>query len=112
MRDKRIRRVIANTSPHKFAFYLGNPADYDDLLVGQIIGDSFGIGAMVEITAGNRRIVFGDGANMRFCEDLNKTPAKHQLLLEFADSTALICSVQMYAPIFAFLAGNFDNKYY
>ena len=40
---KKICRVITNASPHKFAFYHGDPADYNALLTGQVIGDSFGV---------------------------------------------------------------------
>lgn len=109
---KTIRKAITNTSPHKFAFYHGDPVDYENLLVNQKIGDSFGIGAMVEITAGDRRIVLGDGANLRYYDDLNKVPPKHQLLIEFNDGSALVCTVQMYGSVFAFKAGDFDNKYY
>ena len=72
VRGKTILRVITNSSPHKFAFYHGDPADYDDLLARQIIADSSGIGAMVEITAGDRRIVLGDGANLRYYDDSTK----------------------------------------
>jgi formamidopyrimidine-DNA glycosylase len=109
---KTIRRVIANTSPHKFAFYHGDPADYENLLVNQKIGDSFGIGAMVEITAGDCCIVLGDGANLRYYDDLSKVPPKHQLLLAFDDGSALVCTVQMYGSVYAFKAGDLDNKYY
>jgi formamidopyrimidine-DNA glycosylase len=109
---KKISRVITNASPHKFAFYHGDPADYNVLLAGQVIGDSFGIGAMIEITAGDRRVVLGDGANLRYYDDLGKTPSKHQLLLEFGDKSALVCTVQMYGAVLAFMEGTYNNKYY
>jgi formamidopyrimidine-DNA glycosylase len=112
VRGKTIRRVVANASPHKFAFYYGDPVDYDALLTGQVVGDSFGIGAMVEITAGNRRIVLGDGANLRYYDDSAKAPSKHQLLIEFDDRSVLVCSVQMYGSVLAFMDGEHDNKYY
>ena len=76
IRGKTIRRVIANHSPHKFAFYYGDPSGYDDLLRGSTVGDSTGIGAMVEIAAGNRRVVVGDGAALRFLGDAGKVPEK------------------------------------
>jgi len=112
VRGKTICRIIANASPHKFAFYHGDPADYSALLAGQVIRDSFGIGAMIEITAGDRRIVLGDGANLRCYDNLNKTPSKHQLLLELDDGSALVCTVQMYGSVLAFMEGTYDNKYY
>ncbi|NLI93525.1 MAG: endonuclease VIII [Peptococcaceae bacterium] len=112
VRGKTIRRVVANASPHKFAFYHDNPADYDLLLKGQTVGDSFGIGAMVEITAGDRRIVFGDGANLRYYNEQNKAPSKHQLLIVLNDGSVLVCTVQMYGSVLAFIDGEYDNKYY
>ena len=112
VRGKTICKIIANASPHKFAFYHGDPADYSAFLVGQVIGDSFGIGAMIEIAAGDRRIVLGDGANLRYYDNLNKTPSKHQLLLELDDGSALVCTVQMYGSVLAFMEGTCDNKYY
>ena len=111
-RGKTIRRAIANASPHKFAFYHGDPADYNGLLEGQILGDSVGLGAMIELTLGDRRIILGDGANLRYCPELNQVPAKHQLLLEFEDGSALVCTVAMYGAVLAFIDGQYQNKYY
>ncbi|NLV50399.1 MAG: endonuclease VIII [Clostridiales bacterium] len=112
VRGKKIRSVAANTSAHKFAFYHGDPVGYEPLLSGQTIGESCGIGAMIEISAGDRRLVFGDGANLRFYEDLSEAPQKHQLLIGFDDGTALVCSVQMYGAVLAFTDGEYENKYY
>jgi len=109
---KKICRVITNASPHKFAFYHGDPANYNALLAGQVIGDSFGIGAMIEITAGDRRVILGDGANLRYYDDSSKTPSKHQLLLGLDDESALVCTVQMYGSVLAFMEGTYNNKYY
>ncbi|EGW40095.1 formamidopyrimidine-DNA glycosylase [Desulfosporosinus sp. OT] len=112
VRRRTILRVVANASPHKFAFYHGDPADYNKLLTKQVIGDSFGIGAMVEISVGERRIVLGDGANLRYYDEQNKAPSKHQLLIELDDGSALVCSVQMYGAVLVFMDGENDNKYY
>ena len=112
VRGKIVSRVIANASPHKFAFYHGDPAGYDTLLAGQTVGDSAGRGPMIEIAAGDRRIVLGDGANLRFYAEAAQAPQKHQLLIEFRDGSALVCTVQMYGMIYAFAAGSIDNKYY
>lgn len=112
VRGRTISWAVANASPHKFAFYHGDPAAYGPLLAGQVIGESAGIGAMLEISAGDRRIVLGDGANLRYYENAEKAPSKHQLLLELDDGSALVCSVQMYGAVFAFLSGQCDNKYY
>ena len=109
---KTIQKVIAGHSPHKFTFYHGDPASYNKLLLGQVIGKSTGIGSMVEVSAGNRRIVLSEGINLRYYNDSNKIPVKHQLLIEFNDGSILVVSVQMYGAIQAFIEGNNDNKYY
>lgn len=112
VRGKRISRVAANQSPHKFAFYYGDPADYPALLTGKVIGESVGLGAMVEIAAGDCRIVLGDGGNLRYCRDQTKAPAKHQLLIALEDGSALACTIQMYGSVLAFEEGQYQNRYY
>ena len=112
VRGKVIRRAVAGASEHKFAFYHGDPADYNALLKGQIVGDSIGIGAMAEITAGDRRIVLGDGANLRYYLNPGDEPMKHQLLIELEDGSVLVCTVQMYGAVLVFFNGEYDNKYY
>lgn len=112
VQGKTISKVIANASPHKFAFYHGDSAGYHTMLIGQVIGGSIGMGAMIEISARDRRIVLGDGANLRYYDNSVKLPSKHQLLLEFNDGSVLICSVQMYGTVLAFMEGTYDNKYY
>jgi len=112
VQGKKICRVIANASPHKFAFYHGDPAGYYTLLTGQAIGESIGMGAIIEISAGDRRIVLGDGTNLCYYDDSSKTSKHHQLLLEFNDRSVMICSIQMYGTVLAFMEGTCDNKYY
>lgn len=112
VRGRTIVKALANTSAHKFAFYFGDPAAYHARLSGQVIGDSAGIGAMIEIAAGSRRIVFGDGANLRLYARAAEAPLKHQLLLELDDGSALVCTIQMYGSVLAFEDGENDSKYY
>lgn len=112
VKGKVIEFVEANKSPHKFAWYTGDPEGYDDLLAGKTIGSSFARGGMVEIEAEDLRILLCDGASPRYYEDSNKAPKKHQLNLKFTDGSALIVTVQMYGGILAFAEGTSDNPYY
>lgn len=112
IKGKIISYVKANKSPHSFAWYYGKPEDYDELLSGKEVGMSRAIGCMVEIEAEDCRIVLGDGASIRYYDDLKKIPGKHQLYVEFDDGTALVSTIQMYGGIFAFRDGEFDNMYY
>ncbi len=109
---KKIKQVIAAHSPHKFAWYQGDPEKYQDILQGKIIDSAEGFGGMVEIKAEDTRIVFGDGVSLRYCEDQDKRPSKHQLMIEFADSTVICASVQMYGGLWCFVQGDFENQYY
>ena len=109
---KRIMNVISAQSPHKFAWYFGDPDKYHGLLSGKIIGDAKGVGGMVEITAEDAIILLGDGIAVKYHGENEKRPQKHQLLIEFDDFTAFTASVQMYGGLWCFRDGTFDNQYY
>lgn len=112
LRGKRIARVIANTSPHRLAFFHNDPGGYDSLLAGTTIDGATARGGMVEIATDDRRLVFGDGANLRYYADPARVPAKHQLAVQFADDSVLVVTVQMYGALWAFVDGTLDNIYY
>jgi len=109
---KRIKSVIAAQTPHKLAWYFGDPQKYGELLTGKTISRAAACGGMVEITAGNAKLLFSDGVNLRYCRQREKLPDKHQLLLEFDDGSFLVGWVQMYGGLSAFPEGKNDNKYY
>jgi formamidopyrimidine-DNA glycosylase len=112
IKGKKIKEVIAGYSPHKFAWYHGDPVDYNAQLRGKIIGTTISYGGLVEIAVGDSKILFGDGVALRFHNKDEKRPAKHQLLVEFEDSSAISASVQMYGGMWCFKEGEFDNPYY
>jgi len=112
IKGKTITRAIAASSPHGFAFYFGDPALYNDLLAGKKITDAVAYGGHPELSVEDMRIALGDGANIRYYEDAEKAPLKHQLLLELSDGSAICCTVQMYAGLWAFPDGMNDNYYY
>lgn len=109
---KRIASVTAAHTPHKLAWYYGEPAMYSELLVGKSVGEAIPFGGLVEIKVENVNILFGDGAGIRFHSRGEKRPAKHQLLLEFDDDSAMSASIQMYGGLGAFSEGKLDNPYY
>jgi len=116
LNDTISRKCIANVkavhTPHKLAWYYGEPLTYSDLLIGRTIGKASSFGSMVEIKAENANILFGEGVNVRFHDKSEPHPAKHQLLLELEDCSALSFSIQMYGGVGAFLEGELDNIYY
>lgn len=112
VRNKIISYVVANKSPHSFAWYFNNPKDYDDLLSGKTIGESIQRAGMIEIEVEDCRILVCDGAIPRYYDDLKKVPAKNQLYVEFDDNTALVFTIQMYGGLWAYKEGENNNGYY
>jgi formamidopyrimidine-DNA glycosylase len=109
---KTIQSAVANHHPHGFAWYFGDPAEYNEKLAGRTITGSAAYGGQPEIWAGETRVSFNDGVRARYLAAGEKRPEKHQLLLEFTDGTGLSCSVQMYGGMFAFENGSRDDWYY
>jgi formamidopyrimidine-DNA glycosylase len=109
---KIVRKVIADSSPHKFAFYTGDPQGYPALLEGKKIQSATPVGGQVEIAAQGVTLLLGDGANIRYFREGERGPEKHQLWVEFDDGSRLVCSVQMYGGLYVYPAGTNDNFYY
>jgi len=109
---KRVASLIAVQTPHKLAWYYGEPQKFSDLLVGRTIGRANAYGGLVEIKAENANILLGDGAGIRFHRKNEPRPANHQLLIEFDDHSAISISIQMYGGIGVFLEGELDSPYY
>jgi len=112
LKGKRVKSVAANHSPHKFAWFCGDPDGYARLLRGHTVENVISCGGLVEIWAGARRILFGDSVNLRYHPAGDKAPAKHQILIEFDDSSMFSVSVQMYGGLWVFPAGQFDNPHF
>jgi formamidopyrimidine-DNA glycosylase len=100
---KRIARAVANASPHKFAWYTGDPATYNDRLAGKAIGKGRGVAGNIEFEAGD--MLLSISAPIRYHVKDEKRPKKHQLLIEFEDGTAISSSAQMWGGFFCFPAG-------
>ncbi len=109
---KRVKSILANHSPHKFAWYHDDPANYDDLLRDKQLQSATARGGLVEVFLEDTRIVLGEGVAVRFIPADQKRPAKHQLLVEFTDGSAIVATVQMYGGMWCFKEGEFDNPYY
>lgn len=61
LKGKRITSAIANQSPHKFAWYTGDPRDYDKRLAGKTIGTAAAYGGNVEIGADDMILLISAG---------------------------------------------------
>lgn len=113
-RGKRITTVVTLASPHKFAFFVGDPMGYEGLLNGKVMGTARAIGGMIEVTLSpnQTKLLFSDGVNLRYYAPGEVIPEKHQLYLRFDDGSALVCTVQMYGGIATFKSGENDSPYY
>jgi formamidopyrimidine-DNA glycosylase len=111
IQGKKIERVTAAQTAHKLTWYKGDPQKYPEMLSGKTIGTSAGLGALVTVQAANTTLVFSDGVNLRFHSAGEPRPVKHQLLIQFSDSSALSAAVQMYGGVVCFVDGDYDNPY-
>lgn len=109
---KTISHVQAAQSPHGFAFYFEDPAKYPALLVGQSIKSAEAVAGYVRVNTQNAQLLFQDGTNIRYYPAGANLPPKHQLLLQFADGSYIVCTVQMYGALMAYPTGVFSNIYY
>lgn len=110
---KVIRSAEAAHSPHKFAWYHGDPVDYPAKLQDSKVHSARGIGMFVEITLSESMLLFNDGVNLRFHPNAGPVPAKHQLLVMFDDETSLSASVAMYGGVVCWeKTSSYDNTYY
>jgi len=104
LKGKTIINVEANHTPHAFAWYTGNPADYHEKLTGKTI-------TCADIFSGSLRIRAEDmvmliSTPIRYYMAGEKLPRKHQLFIEFDDFTAITCTIQMWGCMFCFKDGD------
>jgi formamidopyrimidine-DNA glycosylase len=110
--NKRIKEVVTATSPHRFAWYCGDPAGYAEILAGMRVISTKGHGMFVDICCENNTfITIGDGTNMRYFSPSDQRPEKHQLLVVFYDGSCLAFTVAMYGGIWVY-KGAFENPYH
>lgn len=112
VRGKKIKKTVTASSPHKFAWFFGDPSDYHTLLLGRTIEKTVPYSGRVEIEAQGMVLHLADGVNLRYYECGEKLPAKHQLLVMFEDDSALVATVAMYGGIWCFKSGEFDDNLY
>ncbi len=112
LKNKRITEVVNATSPHKFAFYHGDPSAYGKLLKGRQVVSTKGHGMFVDIILDEQvTLTASEGTNLRYFSSSESRPEKHQLLLIFDDNSCVAFTVAMYGGISAY-SGVFDNPYY
>jgi len=112
LKGKRITEVFNATSPHKFAWFSGDPERYPAMLRGRQVLSAKGHGMFVDICLDdNTFITIGDGTNVRYYPAGEDPPDKYQLLIVFDDNSFIAFTVAMYGGIWAY-RGDFDNPYH
>lgn len=109
---RRMEKVIAGFSPHRFAWFNGSPQDYPALLEGRTVTSTDSHGGLVQVESDGVTLLFGDGVSLKHHAREAKVPERHQLLLEFDNGSILTASVQMYGGLWAFRNGTFANPYH
>ena len=112
VKGKRITEVHAAHTPHSFAWYEGDPADYSSKMEGKVIGESTGIGSMIEMEIEDYHFVVGDGTSVKYLPNGKKLPGRYQTRITMEDGSSLICTVQMYGAMFLIKPQEYKNRYY
>lgn len=107
-----VETMTVNQSPHKFAFYHGDPKTYPARFVGTTFTGAHAQGGQVELAFDDQRLLLSDGVNLRLHRDASTLPAKHQLLMRLDDGSALSITIAMYGMIYGFEVNTFQNSYY
>ena len=109
---KVISSAVTGQTPHKFAWYTAEPAEYGLMLRGKTVSGAENLGGFVHIHVEDVDLLFGDGINLRYHPEVSGVPDRHQLLVGFEDSTYLSATVAMYGGLYIFKEGKLDNPYY
>lgn len=104
--------VQAAASPHKFAWYHGDPAEYPGRLAGRRLVRAAALAGRVEMDFEGSLLQVGEGATLRLYPPDAPRPAKHQLLLELEDGSALVGTVTMYGMFLCYEPGGLDGEPY
>ena len=111
---KTIKSAAANSHPHAFAWYTGDPMEYDAKLSGRrIVKSNPGTG----YTCGGNTVMLCSGQDsdeemllvmstpVKYHAPGEKLPKSHQLLLEFDDASHMSCTVQMWGAMCCYPVG-------
>ncbi|MDR0819496.1 MAG: endonuclease VIII [Oscillospiraceae bacterium] len=112
VKGKTIQNLVADSSPHKFTWYYGNIEDYAALAIGKRVEAANAYNGRVLVELDGAELDLNDGAFPRYHEPDAKLPAKHQLLVEFTDGSAITATVAMYGGIGVYAKGGNDDNVY
>jgi formamidopyrimidine-DNA glycosylase len=92
---KHIAEGVRGNSPHKFAFYSGEPDYYAATLADKVVGPASARGGiiLVPVEPGYVLGLGGGGERILYHRDATTLPKRHQLLLRFDDGSYLTVTV-------------------
>ncbi len=92
---KRIVEGLRGNSPHKFAFYSGEPDYYAATLADKVVGPAYARGGIIlmPVEPGYVLGLGGGGERILYHRDAATLPKKHQLLLRFGGDSYLSVTV-------------------
>lgn len=110
LQGRTVQSLEAAASPHKFAWYYGDPAAYPQMFEGRAVTGARAYGGKLLLEfEGGLAFQFSDGATPRLYSEEKALPKKHQLLIDFG-GLYLVCTIRMYGGIMGY-AGELDNEY-
>lgn len=104
LKGRKIKYAKAGHSPHAFAWYTGNPEEYNEKLTGKTITGADIYSGSVRIKAEDMYMIIS--TPIRFHKKGEKLPQKYQLYIEFEDLSSITCTVQMWGCMFCFRDGD------
>ena len=112
IKNKIITAAVAGDTPHKFAFYQGDPAKYDDLLAGETVIEVTPIGGYINVKLTNQCLILGEDITLNYSAPGEHIPMKHQLLLHFSDGSALTATTKMFGAMYIYPCGEYGAKHH
>jgi len=111
IKGKQVAAVFPPSKAHKFCWYEGDPADYDDKIRGSAVQSAEGFGIFAAIRFDNGyELCFNDGVNVRLLAE-TQIPKDYQLVILLEGGAALVFTVTMYGGILLH-DGACGNEYY
>jgi formamidopyrimidine-DNA glycosylase len=77
---KSLHLSLQAQSPHKFAWYFGDPTEYPARLMNNAIQSASAHGMFVEINLSYSTLLFSDGVNLRWHPAAGPSPQKHRII--------------------------------
>ena len=107
LRGKAVQRGRLGNSPHKFVWYNRKPAEFEKLTRGKKVGKALTRGRWLclALEPGYVLVIGECGGRILFHSTAEDRPAKHHLLLEFEDGSALSVLTQMWGGMELYEAG-------